>query len=266
MDQRMNRHHDQFVRLIGLASFLEQQASLDENLDEIVALSAKILNIRNCSIMMFREDDREDGVSLRMFSTYGEFPPQAYTEAVKVNTGIAGRVAATAQPLLVQDIVNSEFCPLARSPESPGKSFICVPIIIGGKVIGVLNVSKPVDNRCFNSNDLNVSVFVTLLIGKSVQVTQLQNMLNSKFAQMAVALEVGVIAGGTVSPDSYDADKLVKMLSRSFYREMTKAGFGKGHIINAASEIISLLTTTIKKHDKRIHRDNGLKADPPPEV
>jgi|ERR1039457_3003172 signal transduction protein with GAF and PtsI domain len=257
MDQGINPQHDQFIKLIGLASFLEQQASLDESLDEIVAMSANILRIRNCSIMMFREDELGGGVSLRMFSVYGDLPPNAYTEVVKVNKGIAGKVAATAQPLLVQDIVNSEFYPLARRPDSPSKSFICVPIIIGGKVIGVLNVNNPVDNRCFDHNDLNVSVFVTLLIGKSVQVIQLQNMLNSKFAQIAVALETEGMIGGTVSQDNYDADKLVKMLSKSFYREMTKAGFGKGNIINAASEIISMLTISIKKHDKRIHRDNN---------
>ena len=255
MDQGTNRQHDQFIKLIGLASFLEQQASLDESLNEIVTMSANILNIRNCSIMMFREDELGDGVSLRMFSTYGNFPPSAHTEAVKVNKGIAGRVAATAQPLLVQNIIDSDFFPLARSPESSSKSFICVPIIIGSKVIGVLNVSNPLDNRCFDQNDLNVSVFVALLIGKSVQVTQLQNMLNSKYAQIAVALESGGFVGETVCPGNYDADKLVKMLSKSFYREMAKAGFGKGHIINAASEIISLLTSTLKKHDERTGRD-----------
>jgi L-methionine (R)-S-oxide reductase len=247
---------NQFIKLVGLSTFLEQQASLDESLEEIVAQAANILRIRNCSIMLFHADERGDGVSLKMFARFGAFAPQASSEAVKVNKGIAGRVAATGQPLLVQDIVNSEFFPLARTPDSPNKSFICVPIIIAGKVIGVMNVSNAVDSRCFDTNDLNLSIFIAHLIGKSVQVIQLQNMLNSNYIQMAVALETRGIPAGAVNPESYDADKLVKMLSKSFYREMTKAGLGKGHIINAASEIISLLTTTMTKHEKRVQRDN----------
>ena len=255
MIQDMNFQHNQFIKLVGLSSFLEQQANLDESLDEIVAMSANILNIRNCSIMMFREDDLGAGVSLRMFAKYGEVPQKAYTEAVKVNKGIAGRVAASAQPLLVQDIEKSEYLPLARTPDSPSKSFICVPIVIGGKVIGVLNVSNPVDNRCFDYNDLSLSVFVTLLIGKSVHVIHLQNLLKSKFAQMAVMQEAKEIIGDTFSLKDYDAEMMVKMLSKSFYKEMTKAGFTKNHIINAATEIIGLLNESLHRHDRRSQRE-----------
>ena len=254
MIQDINLQQNQFIKLVGLSTFLEQQANLDESLDEIVAMSANILNIRNCSIMMFREDDLGAGVSLRMFAKYGEFPPKAYTEAVKVNKGIAGKVAASAQPLLVQDIEKSEYLPLARTPESPCKSFICVPIVIGGKVIGVMNVSNPLDNRCFDHNDLNLSVFVTLLIGKSVHVIQLQNLLKSKFAQMAVMQEAKEIIGGTLSLKDYDTELLVKMLSKSFYKEMNRAGFTRNHIISAATEIIGLLNENLQRHDRRSHR------------
>ena len=252
----MNLQQNQCIKLAGLSSFLEQQTNLDDSFDEIVAKTANILNIRNCSIMMFREDDRGNGVSLRMFAKYGEFPPKAYTEAVKINSGIAGKVAASAQPLLVQDIDTSEFLPLARRPESQSKSFICVPIIIGGKVIGVMNASNPVDSRCFDHNDLNLSVFVTLLIGKSVQVIQLQNVLNSKFVQMAVSLETEGIVQRIVSPGNYDADNLVKILSKSFYREMTRAGFTRNHIINSATEIIALLNESLQRHGRRSHRES----------
>jgi len=254
MNQGMNLPQDQFIKLVGLSSFLEQQASLDESLDEIVAMSANILNTRNCSIMLFRDDELGDGVSLRIFAKFGEFPAKAASEAVKVNKGIAGRVAASGRPLLVQDIVTSEYFPLARVPDSPSRSFICVPIVIGGKVIGVLNVSNPVQKRCFDHDDLNLSVFVALLVGKSIQVIQLQNMLSSRFAQMAVALESEGFSAG-ITPECHDADRLVKMLSKSFYREMTNAGFGRGHIINAASEILSLLTSTMQKHEKRLQRE-----------
>jgi signal transduction protein with GAF and PtsI domain len=256
----MDNQQTEFIKLVGLSSFLEQQASLDESLDEIVAKSASLLNSKNCSIMLFREEARGEGVKLRMFAKHGDFPPKAATEAVKVNNGIAGKVAASARPLLVQDIGESEYLPLARRPDSTSKSFICVPIVIGDKVIGVLNVSNPIDNRCFDDNDLNLSVFVTLLIGRSVQVIQLQNLLKSKFAQMAVMQEDKDMMGTTFSLKQFDADQLVKMLSKSFYREMTTAGFTQGHIITAATEIISQLSESLTRHDNRSKRETNLEA------
>ncbi len=254
--------YDQFIKLIGLSTFLEEQANMDESLDELVAMAANILQSTTCSIMLFKEDEESDDFRLRLFAKHGDLPPKAYTEAVKVNEGIAGRVAATGQALLVQDIGQTEFLPLARRPESANKSFICVPIVINRKVIGVLNVSNPVDGRSFDYSDLNLSVFVALLVGKSVQVNQLQGLLKSRFAQLAVASETHGLLTGAFNADSLDTGKVVKMVAKTFYREMTKAGFRREHIVSAATEIISLLSESLERHDLRskreVQRDAGL--------
>jgi hypothetical protein len=43
-------------------------------------------------------------------------------------------------------------------------------------------------------------------------------------------------------------------VAKSFFREMTRAGFDAGQIIGAASEIISQLSTTLNRHGKRRDR------------
>jgi len=250
-----NVQEGQFVKLVGLSSFMEEQVNLDQCLDEIVTMAANILQAATCSIMLFREDDTSEGFRLRLFAKHGDLPPIAYTEAVKVNDGIAGKVAASGQALLVQDIRDTEYLALARRPDSPRKSFMCIPIVINRKVIGVLNVSNPVDGRAFDHNDLNLSVFVALLVGKSVQVRQLQNLLKSRFAQIAITRETHDIFTATLSPASIDAGRLVKVVAKTFYREMNKAGFSRDHIVSAASEIISLLSESLERHDRRIGKE-----------
>lgn len=245
---------NQLVNLLGLASFLEQQGNLDESLEELAAMAANIMNAGNCSVMLFGTDDESGEFRLRVFAKFGQLPKMAYSEAAKVNQGIAGHVAATGQALLVQDIQTSDYLPLARCPDSASKCFISVPIFISGKVVGVLNISNPYDHRNLDYNDLNLATFVALLIGKSIQVIQLQNILKSRFAQIALAQEANAAVGSALSAQQLDPAALVKVLAKTFYKEMSRAGLGRGHIINAATEIISLLNESLQRHDRRSQR------------
>lgn len=260
---QMAQQQDQFVKLIGLSTFLEEQENLDESLDQMVAMAANILHSATCSIMLFKEDDAGEGFRLRIFAKHGDLPQRAYTEAVKVNDGIAGKVAATGQALLVKDISETEFFNLARRPDAKSRSFICTPIVINRKVIGVLNVSNPLDIRSYDYSDLNLSVFVALLVGKSVQVNQLQSLLKSKFAQLALAGEARQMISGAVSTSAIESDKVVKMLAKTFYKEMTKAGFHWDQIVSAATEILGLLNESLDRHNRRNSREGEKQGDCP---
>lgn len=246
---------NQFVNLLGLASFLEQQGNLDDSLEELSAMAANIMNVGNCSVMLFAVEDAPGEFKLRVFAKFGQLPKKAYSEAAKVNQGIAGHVAATGQALLVQDIQTSDYLPLARCPDSPSKCFISVPIFISGKVVGVLNISNPQNRSNLDYNDLNLATFVALMIGKSIQVIQLQNILKSRFAQIALAQEASTAVGNALAAQQIEPATLVKVLAKTFYKEMTKAGLGRGHIINAATEIIGLLNESLQRHDRRSQRE-----------
>ena len=245
---------EQFFKLIGVAAFLEQQESLDDCLDELSDSAAALLNVRNCSIMLFRQDEESGEFRLRVCAVHGELRPDARTEGVKLNEGIVGRVAASGQPLLVEDILSSEFSSLARRPDSPSRSFICVPILITGKVIGAINISNPEDGRRFDQGDLNLANLFALLVGKSLQVSQLQNLLRSRYAQLALMKETQELTTGNLLSGKGNTDQMVKMFAKTFYREMTRAGFGRDHIVEAATEIISLLGDSLRRYNQRYQR------------
>ena len=241
-----------FVKLVGMSTFLEQQEDLDESLNDFAAMAANIVNVENCSIMLFREGDKAGDFRLRVFAKAGHLPENAFKEAVKVNDGIAGRVAATGQALLVEDITRSPYLPLARAPGGASKCFISVPVLIGAKVVGVINLSNPRDGRCFGGDDLALTSFMALLVGKSIQVVQLQNVLRSRFALMAISRETKSLVASKVTELYQDPARLARVAAKTFYREMTRAGLGTGHILNAATEIVGLLGENLKKHKRRI--------------
>jgi L-methionine (R)-S-oxide reductase len=254
MDNSDDPRSGVLAKLQDLSGFLETQGSLDDNLQQLASTAARILNAENCSIMLIK-DEAEDGTfSLRVCANHGNLPAKAYREAVKVGDGIAGRVVAKGKSMLVENIDASEFAQLARQTHDPRKSMISSPILVNGKIIGVININGPKRNRPFNLDDLGLLDIVALFVGKSIQVVQLQNLLRSRFAQLAIAHNTEKAIGDVLINTAQNPDQMAKIVAKSFYREMTKAGFGSGQIINAASEIISQLSSSLQKHSERAHR------------
>ena len=240
--------------MINLAAFLEQQKSLDDCLHELTDSMATILEVENCSIMLFRRDDEDGEFRLRLRAVHGGLLPDLHMEAVEINVGIVGRVAASGEPLLIEDILCSEFSSPDCFPNSTGNSFISVPILVSGKVVGVINVSDPVDGRTLTRSDMELTTLLALLVGRSLHVSQLQNLLSSRYAQIALLKESHEPTTRNLITGRGNTEQLVKLFAKTFYREMTKAGFGRDHIIEAATEIISLLSDSLNRHSRRCRR------------
>jgi len=238
------------IKLQDLSNFLEQ-GNLDDNLLQLAERAAKALNAENCSIMLLNEGESEN-LRMHVCASHGSLPDAAYKESIGKGEGIAGRVIASGQSVLIEDISHSEFAARARRANDPRKSLISSPIIINRRIVGVVNVSGHARGETFQLTDLQLFEVVALFIGKSIQAIQLQNILNSRFAQLALVQETKKnLALETVLQNP---DQVAKILAKSFYKEMTRAGFGSSQIINAASEIISQLSGSLQRHNKRMAR------------
>lgn len=213
---------------------------LDHTLQQLALNVAKLLNSDHCSIMM------SDGRNLQVYAHYGDLPDIAYGEVVRRDEGISGRVHATGQALLIEDIDQSEFASRARH-HNRGKSLISAPILIDGSPTGVINVHGLSPGQVYDNNDLNALKILSHLVGRTVQVSQLQSILHSRFATMSLAMKLRQNRAEILAHQVQDPGKLAKILAKSFYRELRRAGFGSAQIINAASEIISELGTSLRK-------------------
>ncbi|HUW29799.1 MAG TPA: GAF domain-containing protein [Sulfuriferula sp.] len=240
-------------KLHDLAGFLESQSSLEDNLGKLVTLAADTLDAAHCSIMLYIEGEGE-ALRLRVCATHGALPEAAFAQTVGRGEGIAGHVAASGVALLVEDIGQSVFASCARRPGVGTHSLMSAPISVNRKLIGVINLSEPNSGTPFTQADLALLEIVAFFVGKSIQVVQLQNLLNSRFAQIALAQDAEKAIGGVMLSTAYDTDKMAKIVAKSFFREMTQAGFGSSQIIQAASEIISQLSSSLHKHSKRLDK------------
>ena len=61
---------------------------------------------------------------------------------VKVGEGIAGRVVQAGEPVLVEDIEKDPRFARVSDPKYGGGSFICMPLRVGDRIVGVVNLAK----------------------------------------------------------------------------------------------------------------------------
>lgn len=239
------KYSNEFIfQLLDLSNLLEVQPDLEQGLREVVCLSAQILKTQRCSIMLLSEPETQgNGCGyLRVFTHYGNLPASAYEQITPLNEGIAGYVAATGKPLLIEDITRSQFVEAARYLDESNKSLISVPILFAGKIIGVINTSNPIAKKSFDEQDLETTKIFALFVGKSIHIAQMQKILRSKFVELAVIRElteeIPLEEAIAIAPNP---TKLAKIVAKSFYRELTQAGFGANQVIEIATEVLDLL-------------------------
>jgi GAF domain-containing protein len=194
----------------------------------------------------------DDGADRRMsiVARHGDQPAVALSVSVAHGEGIAGGVLASGAALCVADLAGSPYAHLARRAGAPG-SLLCVPIRIDGAIVGVVNAANPASVSAFGDTELRMLDVVALFIGKAIQVQQLQRLLDSRFAQLALLLHTG--QAGAVAPHTAyrNPEDVARILARSFFREMTKVGFEPPQIVGAASELIGQLNLQLQQEKKR---------------
>jgi GAF domain-containing protein len=239
---------DPLVRLQDLQHFLAGP-TLEESLGQQAAMTAGLVGAASCSIMLLGSEDGSEP-RMSMVARHGEFPDAAAKASIGRGEGIAGRVLADGAALLVEDIGRSEFAALARRPAQVGPSLMCAPVRIDGKIVGVINTASALGQPAFGETELRLLEVTALFIGKAIQVRQLQHLLDSRFAQLALLQESREQAGEAVATAYRHPEDVARILARSFFREMTRAGFESGQIVGAASELIDQLNHHLHQNKK----------------
>jgi hypothetical protein len=129
---------------------------------------------------------------------------------------------------------------------------LCSPLSIDGQLLGLIRLSDPKTKASFDEQDLNLLELLTLYVSRSIQVVQLRNVLKSRFAQLALMHDVTNSAGESLVEAAQHPEQMRRIIVKSFYREMVRAGFGPRQIVNAASEIIAELTRSLRRYSKRL--------------
>lgn len=103
---------------------------------------------------------------------------------VKMGEGIAGLVAQSAEPMMVEDIATDERFRQVGRDRYTTRSFISCPILGKDQVIGVLNINDRTDGRPFGADDFALAQIIAAQAAVALKNAVLVNRLKAKAADL----------------------------------------------------------------------------------
>ncbi|RNC73310.1 MAG: diguanylate cyclase [Desulfuromonadales bacterium] len=151
-EQKQSLENAQSTRLMAMFSSLSLAGSKEELNERILGMAADLVSA-SCGSLMFID---ESGSTLTIQSALGMNMQLAQSMVVQVGSGIAGKVAASGHPLLVNDIEKDKRIGIPNRPRFKTKSFVSIPIKLRQDIVGVLNLSDKKNQKIFTEADLKL--------------------------------------------------------------------------------------------------------------
>jgi hypothetical protein len=118
--------------------------------DGILSLVGDDMQSQRCSLMLRAP---EPGL-LYLAGARGIAPGVSEGARIRIGDGVAGRVAASREPLLVRDVSEAKHHPLLRDQYFTTGSFISFPLIYHDHLVGVVNLTNRAMHGVFGEEDI----------------------------------------------------------------------------------------------------------------
>ena len=152
------RLEDLVFKLGTLNDMVEMAARIPKIEDLLAHVLERTMRAVSASIGSIMLLDRERQV-LRVAVGRGLDDDARRDVEVKVGEGIAGKVVQAGEPVLVEDIEKDPRFARISDPKYGGGSFICMPLRVGERIVGVVNLARKesapgVPGQAFSAPDL----------------------------------------------------------------------------------------------------------------
>ena len=127
-------------------------ANPTETYDAVLRMSKDLLHAERASLLLFDEASNE----LAVKSAIGPRAEVAREARVRMGEGVSGAVMSEGRPLVVRDVETMVHAPAPAERSYKTKSFISYPISIGGRKVGVLNVTDKAGGGLYDDVDLSL--------------------------------------------------------------------------------------------------------------
>lgn len=166
------REKERLELMISLSEVAQQIATsleIEEVLQRILHVALQQSGADKVSIMLV--DHSTSPPRLRLVAAEGLSPDLLSTE-VSIGEGIAGQVVLTGLPLLINAQTIQQFPPHTLHYQGAG-SALCLPLKVGKRVVGVLNLTKLTSERPFSESDIRLYLILAAQAALAVENAQL---------------------------------------------------------------------------------------------
>lgn len=260
-DERTKRHIARFVQnisseleILRLREKVERQSrtekairQINEILKEIdedrfwvsaAQISAELMRAERGSLLVVNDDSEELTVKAAVGSRADVIKRENSQE---IGKRVALKVLESGKPLIVKDIAKENIAPAPAEWKYKTDSFISYPIMIGGRKIGVLNVTDTIDGETYNESDLEL--------------------LNTISPQLAVALDRTSLKRQAVELRQISiTDPLTGLLNRRYLEERLSEEINRSQRHGYPLSFMMIDVDEFKSYNDKFSHPEGDKA------
>lgn len=168
----------------GLA--LSEADDLQQLLTRIIELALAVTHASVGSVMLLDEERQE----LKISAAAGLSEEIQRETRLKVGTSIAGYVAEQGEPLLISDIKSdSRFAKYVKDGYKTA-SLLCAPLKIKDRVLGVINLSDPIEGASFEERDLRLLTTFAAQAALAIDDAENFEKVNQRMQEFAVLYRI----------------------------------------------------------------------------
>lgn len=173
LESQILRRHYQLRALSRISSAVTSLQDLDAILKNALDNVLEIINGAIGGILLLDEETR----TLHYCVHRGLSARYAEEMRMSLGEGIAGRVAQTGEPMILEDISKDPRTTRPDLVSAEGlKGFISIPLKSRDKVIGVMNIASPEEGR-FGADDLSLLSSIGDYLGTAIEQARLNERL-----------------------------------------------------------------------------------------
>ena len=177
---RAIRERERLELMMSLSEVAQQIATsleLEEVLQRILHVALQQARADKVSIMLV--DQSTSPPRLRLVAAEG-LSPDLLSIEVPVGEGIAGQVVITGAPLLINAQTIHQFSPSALHYQGAG-SALCLPLKVGNRVVGVLNLTRLTYDRPFSESDIRLYLVLAAQAALAIENAQLHQKIREGY-------------------------------------------------------------------------------------
>lgn len=195
----------QLIKTIEITGSAILPSTNQELLQSIVDAAATLFGAAAASMALVDESDK----TLVFKVAAGEGNEDIVGKRIPLDTGLAGYVVMTGQPLAISNVqedprFNKEF---AKSTGYVPRSILATPLMWNDRTIGVMEVLDKIDEPSFGMQDMELLGIFARQAAIAIYQSQQYELLNESFLQSLKAIEES-------DPD-LDLDKVFQVLEQS---------------------------------------------------
>jgi hypothetical protein len=163
----LHRRSEQLRQRTRTLYLIDRVLTLDTTTDDprqladgLLALVGDDMHSQRCSLLLRAP---EEGY-MYIAAAKGIAPNITEGARVRVGKGVAGKVAANREPILVQDVTEAKDHPLLKDEYFTSGSFISFPLVYHDELVGVVNLTNRVMQGVFVDEDVERVRLLSLVI------------------------------------------------------------------------------------------------------